>query len=109
MAFGDPKYVFLHAGCIATSAVTAHLLFGNYGGLSQHNNDEVVHVQIAPSAGDLRLGTSAVTNNLGLRLTTAASVFDLPPMRCGDASLLHVAPEGTNNACPIWVIWRRLP
>lgn len=112
MAYGDKTFVYITSSSTATSAATAHNLFGAYQGLSLLGNDEAVFVQLFASAADIRLSAdpdTPATNGTGLRLTTAASNYDLPPMRVGDASQITIAREAGNNASPLWTIWRRRP
>ena len=112
MAYGDKNFVYVLSGSMATSASTAHNLFGSYQGLSLLGNEEAVFIQVFASAADIRLSAdpaTSATNNTGLRLTTAGSNYDLPPMRVGDASRITIAIEGSNNASPMWTVWRRSP
>ena len=111
-AYGDKNFAYVISGSTATSAATAHNLFGLYQGLSLLGQDEAVFIQVFASAADIRLSgdpTTSATNNTGLRLTTAGSNYDLPPMRVGDASQISFAREASNNASPIWTVWRRRP
>lgn len=107
MSYGDVWFKIISSGSTATSAATAHILFGSYQGLSTLGNNEVVNVQLVPTAADARVWDSTVTNNTGLRLSVAASVFDLPPMRVGNASLLHFTRDGGTNSTMLWTIWSR--
>ena len=109
MAYGDPKWDILSAGSTATSAATAHLLFGNITGLSTVNNEEVVHLQIYASAFGVRLWNSTVSNNIGYRIDTNTTV-EWPAMRAGTASLLHIANDTASaNASINWTIFTRSP
>lgn len=107
MGYGETYFSMLASGSTATSAATAHLLFGIYGGLSLLNQNDVVNVQLQPTVADVRLWNSTVTNNTGLRLGTAGSAYDLPPMRVGEASGLHIARDTTTNTTVLWTIWNR--
>jgi len=109
VAYGEVFYEIYSCGSTATSAATAHSLFGGNGGLSLLNQNDVVFIQILPTANDLRLWDSAVTNNTGLRLSVAACVFDLPPMRVGSASVLHFLRDSATNATANWTVWTRWP
>ena len=112
MSAGDKSFSFHVAGSTVTSAATAHNLFGTYQGLSLLNASEVVFVQVFASGGDLRLSAnsaSPATNDTGLRITTATSNYDLPPMRIPVASSITIAREGANNPNPLWTIWVRIP
>lgn len=104
--YGDVYHSLLAAGSTATSAATAHLLFGNYAGLSDLHNDDVVNLVVSASANPAKLWNSTVTNDVGFRVEGGATV-EWPPMRAGAASLLHVARETANNASMIWTITRR--
>lgn len=106
--YGDSFYIPVTAGSTATSAAGAHLLFGSYQGLSTLGNNEVVNVVIATVTADIRWWDSTVSNNTGIRLTTAASSYDLPPMRVGTASQLHVSRDAGTNATVSWAVLRRL-
>ena len=108
MAYGDVYFKMQANGSTATSAATAHLVFGTYAGLSLLNNEDVVNIQLWATGADSRLWDNTVTNNTGLRLTTAASLYDLPPMRVGDASRIHFAREAAANVTMGWTIWRRV-
>ena len=108
MAYGDVNYNLVSSGSTGASADTAHLLFGSYGGLSNLNNDEILHIQLWASDNARVSDSNAVTNDNGVKVES--SVFDLPPIRAGTASQLHFANEtiGT-DANMSWIIWRRLP
>lgn len=108
MAYGDTHYSFLTSGSTATSAATAHLLFGMYQGLSTFGENEVVNINLVPTGTDARVG-NPVSNNTGLRLAVAASNFDLPPMRIGAASRLLFNREGSTDTTVLWAVWRRVP
>ena len=100
------------AGSTATAAAGAHNLFGAYSGLSLLNNDEVVFLQIAATGADMRVAGDPdvpATNNVGIRITIAASNYDLPPMRVGDASQLTFAREAGTNATANYTVWFRRP
>ena len=98
-------YEIYASGSMATSAAGAHSLFGGNGGLSSLNQQDVVFIQLVPTAADARIWDSTVTNGTGLRLSDAGSVFDLPPMRVGSASTLHVARDTAANTTVYWTIW----
>ncbi len=106
---GDTAYQIYTASSWATSGAANQLLFGNYGGLSSINQSEVVLTQLQVSGLELRIGNSTTTNNVGLMVSAAASVFDLLPMRAGDASGLFAARVTSDNASYLWTIWRRVP
>ena len=108
MAMGDPKWAIINAGSTAASAATAHLLFGNYGGLSTVNNEETIHIQVYASAVGARLWNSTVTNNVGYKIT-AETTIEWPAMRAGTASQLHFASDTSANASVNWTIFTRLP
>ena len=111
MAYGDPAYTLITAGSTATSANTAHLLFGSYQGLSTLNNSEVVKIFITASGGAMRIWDSTVSNNIGVLFNDTSSALqnlEWPPTRAGDASLLHIAQGTLGDATnPAWAIWRR--
>jgi hypothetical protein len=110
MAYGDTFYELLASGSTATSANTAHRLFGLYGGLSTLNAKDVVHVQVTALSGNsFRVGaTNALTNNSGVPLYPSGSLYDLPPIQAGTASGFHVVNDGAGgNASMSWVVWRR--
>jgi len=112
MAQGDKTFNWLASGSTATSAATAHNLFGAYTGLSQLHPEEAVFVQIATTLADIRISGSAgspATNNTGLRLTVSASTYDLPPVRAANASELTFAREAATNATALWTLWARKP
>jgi hypothetical protein len=112
MAYGDPRYTHQFGGSTVTSAAGAHLLFGNYTGLSLLNSNEVVNVLVSACAGDFRLSLNpsiAATNDSSLRIFSAASVFDLPPLSVGEASMITFAREGANNPVAFWTILKRVP
>ena len=112
--FGVTPHKLLTSGSTATSAGTAHLLFGAYNGLSQLNNSEVVLVHVGASGG----GTFSIQgNNLGVvaeglmiaPATTGEPAWFLMQMRAGDASGLHFFRFTTNNGIADWSVFRRLP
>ena len=113
MAATDPNFVFFSGGCTATSAATAHNLFGSaYQGLSRLNQGEVVLVILSASGGDTRISLNPAgqaTNDTSLRLQSAASLFDLPPMTVQNASQITFAREGTNNPVLFWTVLTRVP
>lgn len=109
MSYGDTYYGIVTSGSTATSAATAHLLFGAYQGLSTLGQNEIVNIQLIATANDVRVWNSTVTNNTGLRLTQSASAFDLPPMRAGEASGLHMVRDGSGNPTVLWTVWSRNP
>ena len=112
MAYGGVNYEYIVSGSTAVSAATAHNLFGGYQGLSLHNNEEVAFIQVSSSATDISLSADpavAATNNTGLLLPISGSLFDLPALRMGDASLVTVIPVIGNNASPRWTVWIRRP
>ena len=113
-SLGVTPHKLLTSSSTATSAGTAHLLFGAYDGLSQLNNSEVVLVYVAASAGGVY---SIQGNNLGLvsqglmiaPATTGEPAYFLMQMRAGDASGLHFFRFTTNNGIADWSVFRRLP
>ena len=107
--YGDVYFKIIASGSTATSAATAHLVFGTYAGLSTLNNNDVVNVQLNAVTADCRVWDSTVTNNNGLRLSTAASIFDMPPMRAGDASGLQFVRDTGTNSTLQWTVWSRVP
>ena len=107
MSYGDTFFEIFASGSTATSAATAHLLFGGNGGLSSLNQNDVVNIQLVFTGADARVWDSTVTNNTGLRLSTAASVFDLPPLRVGSASILHFVRDAAANATANWTVWTK--
>lgn len=112
MPYGDPNYAFVSGGCTATSATTAHNLYGTYGGLSNLNAKEVLLILVSASGGDMRLSLNPAgqaTNDSSLRIFTTASTFDLPPMTVDNASQITFAREGANNPIAFWTIMRRVP
>ena len=111
MAYGDVSYNIIKSGSTATSANTVHNFFGVYGGLSDINNSEVMHVQVMSDGNEFRIGAPGnVSNNIGQKIFPAASYVDLPPMRVGTASLLQFANANSgSNASANWMIWNRLP
>lgn len=112
IAYGDVRFKFLAGGSTATSAATAHNLFGNYGGLSLVNQDEVLMLMISASGGDYRLSLNPAgpaTNDTSLRVFAAASVFDLPPLPVSAASQITFAREGSNNPVAFWTALIRTP
>lgn len=109
MAYGDIHYEWVNAGSTGASADTAHGLFGLYGGLSDLNDAEVIHIQLQGISNDFKIGPdNTITNDTGFKVST--DWIDLPPMRVGSASQFHFANNtlGT-NASPMWVAWKRKP
>jgi hypothetical protein len=109
MAYGDVSYQFIRSGSTATSAATAHDLFGIYDGLSDVlNDDDVTHLQVSASVVDFRLGPSdVITNDNGLKITAAASLIDIPPIKVSDARIFQFVREAATDASALWVIWQR--
>lgn len=109
MSYGDPFFDVFSTGSTATSAATAHLLFGGNGGFSNLNQNAVVNIQVVVTGADARIWDSTVTNNTGLRLSPSASAFDFPPMRVGGASTLHFIRDAGTDATANWTVWVRVP
>lgn len=113
MAYRDTSYVWLAGGSTATSAATAHNIYGTYAGLSTINANEVVILMVSACAGDLRLSlnpAAGATNDTSLRLFSSASTFDIPPMTVVNASQITMAREaGTNNPVLFWSALIRVP
>lgn len=109
--YGDPSYTLTLSGSTATSANTAHRLFGLNNSLSTLlNAKDVVFIQIVAASGQgLRIGHGAtLTNNTGLQISIAASAYDLPPIQVGTASALHLARDGAGaDASALWSVWSR--
>lgn len=112
MAYRDVNYSIVGGGSTATSAAGAHNIFGNFTGLSNLNANEVLILVVAASGGDARLSldpTKGATNDTALRLFSAASLFDIPPMTVANASQITVAREGANNPVVFWTAMVRVP
>lgn len=110
MSYGDPHFQWLQSGSTATSAAGAHDFFGIYGGLSDLNIAEVVHLQTEASTYEFRIAPSGfVSNDIGMRITPAASMIDIPAMRVSDAKILQFANVGANNASAHWNLWIMAP
>jgi hypothetical protein len=112
MAYKDTNYVFIAGGSTATSAATAHNLFGKFGGLSNLNASEVLLLVVCASGGDARLSldpAAGATNDTALRLFSAGCNFDLPPMTVANASQITFAREGANNPAIFWTALARVP
>src|SRR3990167_3977245 len=112
--FGVTPHKLLTSGSTATSAGTAHLLFGTYNGLSQLSNSDVVLVSVGDSAGGVFTiqGNNLGIINEGLKIapaTTGEPAWFLMQMRAGDASGLHIFRITTNNGIADWSVFRRLP
>lgn len=108
---GDTNYTWISSGSTAASADTAHLLWGNYGGLSDLNADEVIHLQILASANNFYMlpFTDASATELGQRFVAGNDYYiDIPPMKVSAASQLHFrnAVNGSNGEL-LWVIYSR--
>lgn len=112
MSKGDVNYVFVGAGSTTASVATVQQFFGNFGGLSALNEDEVLHVQVAAAGTvDFFVGISPyITNNIGLKISPSLSTIDLPPMRVAAASQLQTArgASGLDYAYS-FVAWARRP
>lgn len=109
----DTSYELYSAGSTATSAGTAHLLTGNYSGLSLLNNDDVVVPWLKARTNSLRVYPTLADFGVraGLALSASSSDYtELKAMRAGAASLMHIANEvvGSNGNVD-WVFWRRIP
>lgn len=112
IAYGDPRWTAVGGGSTATSAAGAHNIYAGNGGLSTLNANEVVAIMLSASGGDFRLSlhpARGATNDSSLRIYSAASLFDVPPMAVSDASQITFAREGTNNPVAYWTIMRRIP
>jgi len=112
MAYRDVNYVIIGGGSTATSAAGAHNIFGNFTGLSNQAAGEVISLIVSACAGDLRLSLdpkTGATNDTALRIFSAASVFDVPPMTIANASQITMAREGTNNPVIFWTALVKVP
>lgn len=112
MAATDVNYLYVGGGSTATSAATAHNLFGNFGGLSLLAQQDVVLIMLSTSGGDARLSLNPAqpaTNDTSLRIFAAASLFDVPPMLVSNASQITFAREGSNNPIIHWTALVRKP
>ena len=109
--YGDDHFILIKSGSTAASADTAHLFFGSYGGLSDLNNGEVLHIQTMPVGGEARIGDdNTVSNDIGYAVFPTASYVDLPAIRVGLASRLHFVNKLTGTDVTVdWTIWRRSP
>jgi hypothetical protein len=114
---GFSPYFEMHATNTTLASLTAAsgLLFGDYNGLSNLNNDDIVYVQISVSAADLRVfdtnNLAEAASDFGFKVHADASLVDVPPMRAADASLLgyvNIGGGATNDASALWVIWRQI-
>jgi len=115
----DVYYEFYAGGKTATSqAVTSGLLFGDYTGFSNLNNDAVVHIQVSSSVVDLRIfgagpddpqyDESGSGGGTVIPVGTSNNIL-LFPQRVGNASLLGYTQQGTaasDGASTTWAIWR---
>jgi hypothetical protein len=113
VSYKDTNYIWLAGGSTATSAATAHNIFGTYNGLSSLNANEVVILMVSACAGDLRVSLNpagGATNDTSLRIFQAASTFDIPPMTVANASQITMAREtGSNNPVLFWAAMIRVP
>ena len=106
--YGDPYFEYVTSTCANGSANGQTILLGNYGGLSDLNNDDIVHLFIEANTHDIRVGTSP-SNDIGLPIYSAGSGFDWPAIRAGDASqLLFANRQLDNNASPVTTIFRQV-
>ena len=111
---GVTPHALLTSVSTATSAGTAHLLFGNYQGLSQLNNSEVVLLHVSASAGGAYTIQNVNTGIVGEGMMVNPAAIGEPAwfllqMRAGDASGLHMFRFTTNNGIAGWSLFRRLP
>lgn len=108
----DTHYSFWAGGSTATSAATAHNIYGTYNGLSNLSASEVLVIRVYASGGDLRLSldpTVGATNDSPFRLFVSSSGLDLSRMSVANASQITFARETANNPVAIWHIMRRIP
>ena len=108
MAAKDVNYSFLAAGCTNNINAGAANLFGNVSSLSVASTSEVLLLLVSASGGDVRLSldpTKGATNDTPLRLFSAASVFDIPPMTIANASQISFARDGGGSANTPVVFW----
>jgi hypothetical protein len=112
MSKGDVSFTFITAGSSSASTTVAYPLLGIYNGLSQLNEDEVVHIQITSGgSNEFFIGTTGnVSNNIGYKIYPSLSTVDLPPMRVGQASGLLVS-RAVSGVDPVYtfVVWARRP
>ena len=112
MASLDPNYVFVTSGSTATSAATAHNIFGLYSALSQLSASEVLLIQVSASVGDMMLSpgpATQATNNIGIPIFTSDAILTLPPIINSSASQITFARLTATNSTAVWTIWRRAP
>ncbi len=108
MAYKDPNFSFVAAGCTTTINPTSVNLYGNVSALSQLNANEVVILLLSASGGDVRVSldpTTPATNDTALRLFNAASIFDVPPMTVANASQISFARDGGGSNNKPVVFW----
>ena len=112
MSTTDTNYAWITSGSTATSAATAHNLYGVYSALSQLSASEVLLVQVSASVGDMMISpgpATPATNNLGIPLFTSDAILTLPPIINSSASQITFARLTATNATAVWTIWRRTP
>ena len=93
------------SGSTATSAVGAHNLFGNFGGLSALSDLDVINIQMSVTGDSASVGF--LNNNVGERVTPATSLIELRPMRNLLASSLLFSREEATNVTAHWVAWSK--
>lgn len=113
MAMGDTSYEWISAGSTATSADTAHVLYGTYNGLSDLNAGEVLIIDVHASVNDLFLLPSDAASGVqaGRFISGSETGFQsLMPLRRSDASQLHIINKTAGeNGTAFWTIWTRRP
>lgn len=111
MALGDVNYVWVQSGSTATSVAAIHNLFGSYGGLSDLNSNDVLHLQAIARNEFAYVGPSgSISNNFGFVLDPAASVVDFPPMkRTVLESFQFSRGASDSDATIFWTVWKRQP
>lgn len=111
MAAKDTNYTFLVSGSTNNINAGAANLYGNVSALSTVNANEVLLLILSASGGDVRVSldpTKPATNDTGLRLFNAASIFDVPPMTVANASQISFARDGGGSANTPVVFWTAL-
>lgn len=110
MAYTDPNYKFLSGGSTVSTASGLTGLFGNVSSLSQINANEVILLMLSASGGDASIYLGPGSTSVGaFRLTSGASIFDVPPITAVNASQITFAREGANNPVIFWTIVVRNP
>lgn len=110
--YGETNWEIYHSGSTATSADTAHNLFGLYGGLSLLSASDVVSVGVSAKTNTVLIysGLAASSTTYGMFISPSTITYEkFNPMTVNRARNLHFKnlTNGANGTV-VYAIWHRV-